>query len=389
MKPNKRKSRSESPQIALPINQLLIGDTVEQMQLLPDHSIDMIFADPPYNLQLSQGDLFRPDHSFVDAVRDDWDQFSDFAAYDEFTLAWLKQVKRILKPDGSFWVIGSYHNIFRLGYHMQNLGFWLLNDVIWVKTNPMPNFKGRRFTNAHETMIWATPSSKSKYKFNYEAMKLMNDDRQMRSDWEMPLCGGGERIKNDLGKKAHPTQKPESLLHRIILSCSDVGDSVLDPFSGSGTTAAVAKKLGRNYIAIERDPAYIEVIKTRLENTQAIDDPQAITHTPPKRKEARIAFGTLVERGLLRPGTILHSPCKRHHAKVRIDGSLMTDRYKGSIHQVGALVQGAPTCNGWTYWMMEMDQETMQIDILRQQLRLELQDIALKDLELQDKTFSP
>lgn len=356
----------------LALNTIIAGDCIEAMAAMPDNCVDMIFADPPYNLQLAKGDLHRPDHSVVDAVRDDWDQFTDFAAYDEFTLAWLKEAKRILKPDGSFWVIGSYHNIFRLGFHMQNLGFWILNDIIWVKSNPMPNFKGRRFTNAHETMIWAAKSEKARHKFNYEAMKTMNEGLQMRSDWVMPICSGGERIKDELGKKAHPTQKPEPLLYRAILASTDIGDIVLDPFGGSGTTAAIAKKMGRKYIVIERDPNYRKVIEQRLAKIPVAGDIDAISHTTPKRSEPRIAFGSLVERGLLQAGTILQSPCKRYTAKVRADGSLISDRHKGSIHQVGAMVQGTPSCNGWTYWMIATDHRPFPIDLLRQKLREEV-----------------
>ncbi len=352
---------------ALPINQILIGDSIQLMKTIPDGSIDLIFADPPYNLQL-KGDLHRPNNTKVAAVDDDWDKFDNFAAYDRFTFNWLKQAKRILKPDGALWVIGSYHNIFRVGTKLQDLGFWILNDVIWTKSNPMPNFRGKRFTNAHETMIWASKSEKSKYTFNYEAMKALNDDLQMRSDWFLPICTGHERIKGKDGTKAHPTQKPESLLHRVIVASTNPDDIILDPFSGTGTTAAVAKRLGRKFIGLEREKKYVDISLKRLSLIPVAADLEAIEVTRPKRKEPRIPFGRLVEEGLLNAGDILQSPCKRHTAKIRADGTIISALHKGSIHQVGAAVQGAPSCNGWTYWIMNGD-KGMPIDILRQKLR--------------------
>ena len=351
----------------LPINQIVVGDSIELMKELPDACVDLVFADPPYNLQL-KGELLRPNNSKVDAVDDDWDKFDDFASYDRFTFNWLKEARRILKPNGTLWVIGSYHNIFRVGTKLQDLGFWILNDVVWVKSNPMPNFRGKRFTNAHETMIWASKSEKSKYTFNYEAMKALNDDLQMRSDWVLPICTGHERIKDETGVKAHPTQKPESLLHRVIISSTEPGDIVLDPFSGTGTTAAVAKRLGRKFIGLEREEKYAKVSKKRLRETPIAADLEAIEVTRPKRKEPRIPFGRLVEEGLLSAGDILHSPCNRHTAKIRADGTIISAMHKGSIHQVGAAVQGAPSCNGWTYWIMKGD-KGLPIDVLRQKLR--------------------
>ncbi|MBT3810453.1 MAG: site-specific DNA-methyltransferase, partial [Rhodospirillaceae bacterium] len=285
-------------------NVILKGDCIEQLSALADACIDVVFADPPYNLQLS-GELTRPNNSRVDGVDDDWDKFDDLAAYDEFSRAWLAEVHRVLTPNGSLWVIGSYHNIFRVGSALQDLGFWILNDVIWRKTNPMPNFRGRRFTNAHETMIWAAKSQKSKYTFNYEAMKGLNEDLQMRSDWLLPICNGNERIKGEDGRKAHPTQKPESLLHRVVLASTRVGDVILDPFFGSGTTGAVAKQLGRDFIGIERDPDYIAVAEKRIANTRRISETELL-ETPSKREQPRIPFGWLVERGMLRPGEKLY-----------------------------------------------------------------------------------
>ena len=347
-----------------------VGDCVELMAALPDRSVDLIFADPPYNLQL-QGELHRPNNSRVDGVDDAWDQFASFADYDAFTRAWLGEARRVLKDDGTLWVIGSYHNIFRVGATLQDLDYWILNDVVWRKTNPMPNFRGRRFTNAHETMIWAAKSADSRYTFNYLSMKALNDDLQMRSDWLLPICSGGERLKGEDGKKAHATQKPEALLHRVILASSKPGDLVLDPFLGSGTTAAVAKRLGRRFLGFEREESYASVARERLRQVQPMSDP-SLVETIEKREEPRIPFGWLVERGYLEPGTVLVSPDKRHTAKVRADGTLITADFKGSIHQAGAHVQGAPACNGWTYWCLKVEGRLVPIDTLRQRLRAEL-----------------
>ncbi len=355
----------------LPLNQILSGDCVAEMNRLPADSIDLIFADPPYNLQL-KGDLHRPDNSKVDAVDDAWDQFSSFAAYDKFSRAWLKAARRILKPNGAIWVIGSYHNIFRVGVALQDAGFWILNDVIWRKSNPMPNFRGKRFTNAHETMIWAGKSDASKYTFNYEALKELNEGIQMRSDWVLPICNGGERLKNAKGEKAHPTQKPESLLHRVLIASTKQGDVVLDPFFGSGTTGAVAKKLGRNFIGIEREAKYRKVAEKRIEDVRKFDS-DSLKITAAKRSEPRVPFGNLVERGMLRPGEKLFSLNGRYSAKVRADGTVISSETKGSIHQVGAALEGAPSCNGWTYWSFKRDGKKVPIDMLRQQIRAEMQ----------------
>ena len=355
----------------LKLNQILEGDSVEMMKTLPSASVDIIFADPPYNLQL-EGELLRPNNSKVDAVDDEWDQFESFAAYDKFSRSWLTEARRVLKETGTLWVIGSYHNIFRIGTALQDMGFWMLNDVIWRKTNPMPNFRGKRFTNAHETLIWCSKGKGAKYRFNYEAMKALNEDVQMRSDWLLPICNGGERIKNKKdGKKVHPTQKPESLLHRVILSSTEPGDVVLDPFFGTGTTGAVAKKLGRNYIGVERDKDYLTVAKKRISQITSPADESLMT-TPSKKKEPRIPFGWLIERGLLEPGTVLSDTRKRHTAKVRADGSIISSDHRGSIHRVGALVQDAPACNGWTFWHLDVEGKMMPIDVLRQQLRVDL-----------------
>ena len=339
------------------------------MDALPESSIDMVFADPPYNLQLG-GELHRPNNSKVDGVDDAWDQFDGFAAYDTFTRDWLNAARRVLKPDGTLWVIGSYHNIYRVGAILQDIGFWMLNDVIWRKTNPMPNFRGRRFTNAHETLLWCARSQNSKYQFNYDAMKALNDDLQMRSDWLLPLCTGAERLKKN-GKKAHPTQKPESLLYRVVLSSTEVGDVVLDPFFGSGTTGAVAKQLGRNYIGLERDPDYAKLAGKRLARIQRVSDEEFV-RTPTKKDLPRVPFGRLLESGLLQPGEVLTDPRRRYAAKVRADGTLVTDGFRGSIHQVGAYVQKAPACNGWQFWHVEKKGELIPIDLYRQQLRAEI-----------------
>ena len=361
------KNRAER---TLPLDQILAGDCIKIMNGLPEGSVDLIFADPPYNLQL-KGDLHRPDSSLVDAVDDAWDQFASFEAYDKFRRAWLKAARRILKPNGAIWVIGSYHNIFRVGTALQDAGFWILNDVVWRKTNPMPNFRGMRLTNAHETMIWAGKSDASKYTFNYEALKELNDGVQMRSDWLLPICNGGERIKDAEGNKAHPTQKPESLLHRVLVGSTKPGDVILDPFFGSGTTGAVAKRLGRHFIGIEREAAYREVAEKRIADIRRFDK-ASLEVTQSKRSEPRVPFGQLVERGMLNPGEVLHSLNGRYTAKVRADGTLISSEAKGSIHQVGAALEGAPSCNGWTYWSYKRDGKAIPIDVLRQQIRSEL-----------------
>lgn len=354
---------------ALPLNSILAGDCIEMMLSLPEASVDLIFADPPYNLQLKQ-ELHRPDASLVDAVTNDWDQFSSFAAYDRFTQDWLKAARRCLKPTGALWVIGSYHNIFRVGAALQDAGFWVLNDVVWRKSNPMPNFRGKRFTNAHETMIWASKSEGAKYTFNYEALKALNEGVQMRSDWVLPICTGHERLKDAKGDKAHPTQKPEALLHRIILGTTNEGDVVLDPFFGTGTTGAVAKMLGRNWIGIEREEDYREIAERRIGDVRRIEA-EALRVTQGKRAEPRVPFGQLVERGMLRPGEVLTGP-RGQTAKVRADGTLVAGKLAGSIHQVGAKLEGAPSCNGWAYWNFKRDGKDVSIDLLRQQIRSEM-----------------
>ena len=368
----KKMNKHTSPMGAdsLPLNSILAGDCIEVMNALPENSVDLIFADPPYNLQL-KGDLHRPDNSKVDAVDDDWDQFDSFRAYDEFTTDWLKAARRILKPNGAIWVIGSYHNIFRVGASLQNQGYWILNDVVWRKSNPMPNFRGKRFTNAHETMIWASKSEGAKYTFNYEALKALNEGVQMRSDWVLPICTGHERLKDENGDKAHPTQKPGSLLHRVLVGSTNPGDVILDPFFGTGTTGAVAKMLGRNFIGIEREEAYRKVAGKRISKVRKYDS-EALAVTTGKRAEPRVPFGQLVERGMLRPGEELLSLNGRYKAKVRADGTLVGADIKGSIHQVGAKLEGAPSCNGWTYWGYKRDGKTVPIDMLRQQIRSEM-----------------
>ena len=367
----KTTTETEARADALPVDTILDGDCIAAMQGLPTACVDLIFADPPYNLQL-KGALHRPDNSHVDAVTDEWDSFSSFAAYDAFTRAWLAEARRVLKPDGALWVIGSYHNIFRVGTAVQDAGFWILNDVVWRKTNPMPNFRGKRLTNAHETMIWASHSEGAKYCFHYEALKALNEGVQMRSDWVIPICTGAERLKDAEGSKAHPTQKPEALLHRVLLGTTDPGDVVLDPFFGSGTTGAVAKMLGRHFIGIEREPRYREIAAARIAAVRQLDR-SALDVSRSKRTEPRVPFGTLVERGMLRPGEVLHSAGGRA-AKVRADGTLVADGVAGSIHQVGAALEGAPSCNGWTYWHFRRDGKPVPIDVLRQQIRAEMRE---------------
>ena len=354
----------------LPENRVLRGDCVALMDALPAESVDLCFADPPYNLQLG-GELHRPDNSRVDGVDAAWDRFSDFASYDAFTRAWLTAVRRVLKPAGSLWVIGTYHNIYRVGAALQDLGFWLINDIVWRKANPMPNFKGTRFTNAHETLLWCARDAEARYTFNYEALKAANDDLQMRSDWFLPICAGGERLKDASGKKLHPTQKPEALLMRIMAAATKPGDLVVDPFLGSGTSAAVAKRLGRRWIGIERDTAYADAAEARIASVTPIADPTLLAPAS-KREQPRIPFGWLVERGLIEPGEILMDERKRHTAKVRADGTVVGADTTGSIHRVGAVVQGAPACNGWAFWYVKREGALVPIDALRQKLRAEL-----------------
>ncbi|WP_265515785.1 site-specific DNA-methyltransferase [Nitratireductor luteus] len=354
------------------LDTIVKGDCVAALSRLPEKSADVIFADPPYNLQLD-GDLHRPDQSKVDAVDDAWDQFESFAAYDAFTRAWLLAARRVLKPSGTIWVIGSYHNIFRVGAIMQDLGFWILNDVVWRKTNPMPNFRGRRFQNAHETMIWASRDQNAKsYTFNYDAMKAANDDVQMRSDWLFPICTGGERLKDEEGRKLHPTQKPEALLARVLLSSTKTGDVVLDPFFGSGTTGAVAKRLGRHFIGIERDQTYIDAARRRIDSVERLDS-ASLEVVSGKRAEPRVAFVSLIDSGLMQPGAQLYDAKKRWTASVRADGTIAVGQEAGSIHRLGARVQGLDACNGWTFWHYEQDGELKPIDALRQVARQSLQ----------------
>ena len=344
------------------------ADSIEMMNSLPENSVDVIFADPPYNMQLGEM-LLRSDNSELNGVNEEWDSFESLSAYDEYTQKWLSAAKRILKEDGSIWVIGSYHNIFRVGYILQNLGFWILNDVVWNKTNPMPNFKGTRFTNAHETMIWAVKNPKAKYTFNYEAMKALNDDTQMRSIWEIPICTGKERLKNESGEKLHPTQKPEALLYRVLLASTKVGDLVLDPFFGTGTTGAVAKKMGRHFIGIERDAGYVEGARKRIEQIEPMS--AEASEYMVKKKMPRVPFGSVLEYGLLQPGDILSDLKGKHFAVIRSDGSIKGCSSEGSIHQVGAAAQNAAACNGWEYWYFKdkSSGNMVCIDNLRQQIR--------------------
>ena len=347
-------------------NKIINGDSIKELKKIPNETFDLIFADPPYNLQL-KNKLTRPDRSRVSAVNDKWDQFESFKKYDEFTVAWLKECKRILKKNGAIWVIGSYHNIFRLGTAIQDLEFWILNDVIWNKNNPMPNFRGTRFTNAHETLIWASKSEKSKYTFNYQSLKCLNDDLQMRSNWNLPICNGSERLKKN-GKKVHSTQKPESLLHRVLLASSNKDDMILDPFLGSGTTATVAKKLGRNYYGIEKEKNYCKASEQRLKNTKPIED-DFLDTLKNNRSKPRIPFGSLVELGIIKPGTSIFDPKKKIIAKIMADGSIKHNQAEGSIHKVAATILGAESCNGWTYWHYQSGNTLKPIDELRQRLR--------------------
>jgi len=375
----KAKSRAKGAEKALetaraldlPLGRILPGDCVAAMRSLPTASVDLVFADPPYNLQLG-GDLARPDGSHVDAVTDHWDQFDSMAVYDKFTREWLTEARRVLKPDGALWVIGSYHNIFRVGAILQDFGFWILNDIVWRKTNPMPNFKGTRFTNAHETLIWASMGEKSRYHFNYRAMKTLNDELQMRSDWVLPICSGGERLKEN-GKKAHPTQKPEALLYRVLLATTEKGDVVLDPFFGTGTTGAVAKRLGREWIGCEREDFYREVATKRIDRELPLDE-SALTTMQSARTAPKVAFGAVVEAGLIPPGSQIFDKKRRFIATVRTDGSLECQGKTGSIHGLGKELQGAPSCNGWAFWHYEQGGEVQPIDAARQLYLLAAED---------------
>jgi modification methylase len=347
---------------------IVVGDCVAEMAKIAASSVDLVFADPPYNLQL-QGDLKRPDDSRVDAVDDDWDKFSSFTAYDDFTRAWLIACRRVMKPSATLWVIGSYHNIFRVGTILQDLGFWILNDVVWRKTNPMPNFRGRRFTNAHETMIWAAREAGAKgYTFNYEALKAGNEDIQVRSDWTLPLCTGEERLKGVDGKKLHPTQKPAALLARVILSSSRPDDLVLDPFSGTGTTGAVAKLLRRRFIGFEREEAYATAARRRIAAVEPLPT-ESLAPFMTARDAPRVPFSALIERGLVSAGARLVDAKRRHAALVRADGAITLGGTVGSIHRIGALAQGLEACNGWTFWHVESTKGLISIDALRAEVR--------------------
>ena len=361
----------------LATNQVIEGECLAELAKLPDASVDLVFADPPYNLQL-EGALLRPNNTSVDGVDDAWDKFASFAEYDRFSCAWLAECRRVLKPDGAIWVVGSYHNIFRLGVALQDLGFWLQNDVIWRKVNPMPNFRGKRFTNAHETLIWATRDAKSRATFNYDALKVGNDDLQMRSDWLFPICSGPERLKDDGGRKAHPTQKPEALLHRIILGTTHVGDIVLDPFFGTGTTGAVAKRLGRRFIGIERDPDYVKAASERIARVVPMQ-PDAIDTMRSKRAEPRVPFGAIIELGILAAGSPLYDPRRQIRAVVRADGSLAHGGNQASIHRLGAMVQGKTACNGWTFWHYETQGKLKPIDALREEAKRQLGLLPIAD----------
>src|SRR5271157_2666293 len=336
-------------------SRIIEGDCVEALASLPSGSADLVFADPPYNLQLG-GELLRPNNTRVDGVNHDWDRFDDFATYDRFSRAWLKECRRVLKPDGAIWVIGSYHNIFRLGAALQDLGFWLMNDVVWLKTNPMPNFKGTRFTNAHETLIWASRDEAARPTFNYDSLKAFNDDLQMRSDWLLPICSGPERLRDDGGRKAHPTQKPEALLARVLLATTKPGDLVLDPFFGTGTTGAVAKALSRRYVGIERDADYVAAAKARIAAVKPCDAKTAFPIVS-KRSEPRVPFGMVLQLGMLRPGDVLFDAKAQIRAQVMADASVVWDGVRGSIHSVGAKAQGRGACNGWTFWHFEKPKE--------------------------------
>ncbi|MDR2747383.1 MAG: site-specific DNA-methyltransferase [Treponema sp.] len=334
---------------------IIHGDCVEELKKIPCNSIDLIFADPPYNMQL-KNPLYRPNNTKVNGVDDHWDKFNSFTEYDSFCTAWLAECRRILKETGSIWVIGSYHNIFRIGTIMLDLGFWILNDVTWYKTNPMPNFLGKRFTNATETLLWCSKSKDGgKYTFNHKTMKRYNGGKQMASVWPVKLCVGGERIKGPDGKKAHSTQKPEELLKRVILSSSRKGGIVLDPFFGTGTTGAAAKKLGRKFIGIEREETYVKIARERIDRIVELWE-EADWDEGEKAKQPRVPFGVLVKEGIIKAGDFLYTRKARGaEALVLKDGSLRYKDTAGSIHRIGALIQQTPSCNGWKFWYTRKD----------------------------------
>jgi len=344
-------------------NSILHGDSLELLKQIPDKSIDLVFADPPYNLQLKDT-LYRPDQTPVEAVTNDWDKFDTYQAYDNFSLLWLKESKRVLRDGGTLWVIGSYHNILRLGTSIQNLGFWILNDIIWHKTNPMPNFRGTRFTNAHETLLWCATARKAKYTFNYQNLKELNEGKQMRSDWHIPICAGKERLRESNNQRSHPTQKPEALLYRILVSSTNKGDTVLDPFLGSGTTAVMAKKLQRNFIGFEQDKEYIKLAEKRLKQTKVLAD-EVVTMAKSRKDLPKVPFGELVEQGIIPPGAVLTDKKEKFKATVSIDGSLKIKDISGSIHQVGAKIQGLPSCNGWDFWHVKDKSSSKLLDDIR------------------------
>ena len=348
-------------------NKILLGDSLKIMKTIPSKSVDLIFADPPYNLQLKDT-LYRPDQTTVEAVTQDWDKFNTYKEYDNFTEQWLKESKRILKKGGALWVIGSYHNILRVGTSIQNHGFWILNDIIWHKTNPMPNFRGTRFTNAHETLLWCTTSREAKYTFNYQNLKELNDGKQMRSDWYIPICSGKERLRENNNQRSHPTQKPEALMYRIILSSTNKGDIILDPFLGSGTTAVVAKKLQRNFIGIEQNKEYISLAKKRLKQTKVLND-EVVKMKKSRKDLPKVPFGELVEQGIIPPGAVLTDKKEKYKATVTVDGSLKINNISGSIHQVGATIQGLSNCNGWDFWHIKYKSTSILLDEVRDKYR--------------------
>ena len=348
-------------------NKILLGDSLRIMKTIPSKSVDLIFADPPYNLQLKDT-LYRPDQTTVEAVTQDWDKFNTYKEYDNFTEQWLKESKRILKKGGALWVIGSYHNILRVGTSIQNHGFWILNDIIWHKTNPMPNFRGTRFTNAHETLLWCTTSREAKYTFNYQNLKELNDGKQMRSDWYIPICSGKERLRETNNQRSHPTQKPEALMYRIILSSTNKGDIILDPFLGSGTTAVVTKKLQRNFIGIEQDKEYVSLAKKRLKQTKALND-EVVKMKKSRKDLPKVPFGELVEQGIIPPGAVLTDKKEKYKATVTVDGSLKINNISGSIHKVGARIQGLSNCNGWDFWHIKNKSTSILLDEVRDKYR--------------------
>ena len=346
------------------INKIILGDCIEELKKFPDESIEVIFADPPYFMQ-TEGELIRPEGTKFQGVEDEWDKFDGYKEYDKFCFEWLKECKRVLKKDGTIWVIGAFQNICRIGYIMQNLGYWILNDIIWSKPNAAPNFAGTRFQNSHETMLWCSKSKDAKYTFNYKTMKHLNEGKQDKSIWDIGICIGKERIKGEDGKKAHSTQKPEKLLYKVILSSSKPKDIILDPFFGTGTTGAIAKLLGRNYIGIERDKNYVLIARERI--NKIIPEESNITKLELEVKPPKVPMEKLIEKGFLDVGEKLYDKDRKFSANLLKNGHLNNGKETLSIHKMSGKYLNKDNNNGWDYWYMERNGKLISINELREE----------------------